>query len=460
MKTTHLCSFQKFVFHAALKRSTFLLSIALFGMSFSMNNVNGQEADWVSLPQEVNSSVNCLLVYDDQLIAGGHFYEAGEIQANRIAAWNGSEWSALGSGMTGLNGGFVDFLVAFDGDLYAAGSFTQAGETAANNIARWNGEEWNAVGTGTDYTVHSMAVYNNELVVGGIFTIAGGEPASRIARWDGSAWHSLGSGIGGNNVNDLYVFQNELYAVGPFDSAGDTPSNNIARWNGTEWNNVSSGVGIGNSAMIEWDNQLLVGSELLLDMGEISRIINQWDGDNWSVFSNENMFPVRKFLVFNDKLYCSGGIGAPVTAGLSAVAEWSGSTWNTVGTGVNHYTPALCEYNGELYCGGNFNISQDGSHNYIARLSNSVGVFEKQAVENVHVYPNPFHQQFDIQIDSYSAGQNLHFSVFDVSGKLLYSSPILAPSTKITDFQSSGLSFWHLTKDGETIQTGKLIGLN
>jgi len=458
MKTKLLFSFQKFGFHTASKRRTCLLSIALIGLSFSINNVKGQESDWVSLPQEVNSIVSCLVVYNDELIAGGHFTQAGDVEVNKIAAWNGSEWSPLGSGLT--DGGVVTELIVFDGDLYAAGGFTHAGETEVNNIARWDGTEWTALGTGTDYTVHSMAVYNNELIIGGTFSSVGGQPASRIARWDGNSWHSLGSGIDGNNVTDLYVFQNELYAVGPFDAAGNTPSNNIARWNGTEWNNVSVGVGMGSTTMIEWDDQLLVGAEFNFDMGVITYAVNQWNGENWSVFSNETMFPPRKFLVFNDKLYCSGGVGAEAAPGVSQVAEWSGFTWNTVGTGINNYTPTLCEYNGELYCGGVFSISENAYHNYIARLSNSVSVFEKQAVENVRVYPNPFHQHFDIQIDKYTAGQNLLFSVFDVSGKLLYSSPILAPLTTVTDFHSSGLCFWHLTNDGETIQTGKLIGLN
>lgn len=442
------------------KRSTYLLCIISTCLLFNLNTVKGQESDWVSLPQGVNGSVNCLLVYNNELIAGGHFTEAGEVDANKIASWNGSEWSALGSGVAGLNDGFVTNMIVFQDDLYAAGSFTQAGETEANNIARWDGAEWTAVGAGTNNAIYSMAVYNNELVIGGIFTTAGGEPASRIAQWDGSTWHSLGSGIEGNNVNDLYVFQNELYAVGPFDAAGDTPSNNIARWNGTEWNNVSSGVGIGNTAMIEWDNQLLVGSELNVDFSEITQIIHQWDGDNWSVFSDQSIFPVRKFLMFDEKLYCSGGIGAALSEGMSVVAEWSGNSWNIVGTGINNHTSALCEFNGELYCGGSFNVSDDAYHNYIARLSDAVGIISNSDDEKVQVYPNPFSHKFDIQINSFTPGQEIMFTVYDVSGKQLYSTPILAPLTTVTDFNNTGLSFWQVTKNGDLIQAGKLIGLN
>ena len=49
----------------------------------------------------MNDSVYALAVSGSDLYAGGEFTTAGGSAANYIAKWNGSSWSALGSGMNG-----------------------------------------------------------------------------------------------------------------------------------------------------------------------------------------------------------------------------------------------------------------------------------------------------------------------------------------------------------------------
>jgi trimeric autotransporter adhesin len=100
-------------------------------------------------------------------------------------------------------------LVLFDdGDgaaLYAGGTFTQAGGVEANYIARWDGSSWSSVGGGMDGSVHALAVLKNDsrgatgvgLYAGGWFTTAGGVKANAVARWDGTSWSPLGDGVNG-----------------------------------------------------------------------------------------------------------------------------------------------------------------------------------------------------------------------------------------------------------------------
>src|SRR5262245_22406667 len=45
--------------------------------------------------------------------------------------------------------------------LYVAGMFTAAGLAAAPGVARWNGTAWSAVGSGLNGTARALAVYDD-----------------------------------------------------------------------------------------------------------------------------------------------------------------------------------------------------------------------------------------------------------------------------------------------------------
>jgi hypothetical protein len=139
---------------------------------------------WAPLGTGINGSASVwsLVIYNDELIVGGQFSVAGGQPGNYIARWNGSAWSPLGTGMSGGSNGIstVRALAVYDDGLIAGGQFTIAGGQTANGIARWNGSDWSALGAGisggtgspsiTPTAVYSLAVYDNELIVGGNFT--------------------------------------------------------------------------------------------------------------------------------------------------------------------------------------------------------------------------------------------------------------------------------------------------
>jgi len=93
-----------------------------------------------------------------------------------------------GGGITGSQGtlgfGDVDAMAVYNGALYVGGSFDTAGSVAANNIARWDGTNWSALGSGITGEVRSLAGYNGDLYAGGPLSAAGGVPTSNIARWN------------------------------------------------------------------------------------------------------------------------------------------------------------------------------------------------------------------------------------------------------------------------------------
>jgi hypothetical protein len=129
-----------------------------------------------------------LAVAGSNLYAGGDFTTAGGVSANGIAKWNGTTWSALGSGMNEF--GIVRALAVSGTDVYAGGSFTTAGGVSANCIAQWNGSAWRALGSGMSGPdpslggmVIALAVSGTDLYAGGWFTAAGGKLSKHIAQF-------------------------------------------------------------------------------------------------------------------------------------------------------------------------------------------------------------------------------------------------------------------------------------
>ena len=206
------------------------------------------------------NGVNALAVASNgDLYAGGYFTQAGGVTANNIAKWNGTAWSSLGTGSAnGVSSTVTALAVAANGDVYAGGYFMQAGGVAAARIAKWNGTAWSGLGTGVGSigSVSALAVAGTgDLYVGGTFSQAGGAAANNVARWNGTVWSPLGAGTtNGTNgtVGALAVASNgDVYvAGGGFTQAGGIAVKNVAKWNGTAWSGLGTGAANGPSGSV------------------------------------------------------------------------------------------------------------------------------------------------------------------------------------------------------------------
>ena len=225
------------------------------------------------------SSVQALAILGNgELVAGGSFTSIGGLTVNNIARWNGTTWSALG---TGINGPVRGLTVAANGDMFATGSFTLASGVAAANIARWNGTAWSAVGTGLSVFGGSAitTMPNGDIVVGGSFLTAGGAAANRIARWNGTAWSALGSGVNALVTSLLAMPNGDVVAGGLFTTAGGAPANRIARWNGSVWNAFGSGTdnSVQELALLNTGDVLAAGEFLNANAtpaGRVARLVS------------------------------------------------------------------------------------------------------------------------------------------------------------------------------------------
>ena len=87
------------------------------------------------------------------------------------------------------------------------------------SIAMWDGTSWSALGSGMVTLGHCVRGERHNVYVGGAFTTAGGTPANRIAKWNGTCWSSLGSGMN-DVVSALAASGTNLYAGGLFTDGG------------------------------------------------------------------------------------------------------------------------------------------------------------------------------------------------------------------------------------------------
>ncbi|MFN0242219.1 MAG: hypothetical protein ACKVWV_04945 [Planctomycetota bacterium] len=320
--------------------------------------------------QTVPHVVNTLAVFDDgsgkKLYAAGNFTAAGGRGAHYAAQWNGVEWSPLESA-TGVSrtiraltsGTRPDGVAAA---VYAGGEFQVAGEALSNRVAEWNGTEWSALGSGVNGTVLALKLFADpsvnarcpDLYAAGSFTEAGGAAAVRIARWDGETWSPLGGGVSGNVfgtppvVRALEVFDGgngpELYAAGAFTTVDGSTMASIARWDGDSWTNAGSlGVSaglfdpLGVYALAVCDDgsgpALYIGGEIALagdpsGQTPISEIV-RYDGVHYSALGAGLPSTVFAILGFDD------GSGPAVYAGgRFGIQRWDGTSWTNIYAGA------------------------------------------------------------------------------------------------------------------------------
>jgi hypothetical protein len=357
-----------------------------------------------SLNGALNASVNtnnaifAIATIGADVYVGGNFHNAAGIpEADYVARWDGSSWSALGSdgGGNGAIQNVVYTLAAQGTDLYVGGIFTAAaGIAAADGVARWDTltSSWSALGGGIDAGgyVYSIAVDGMDVYVGGFFNNAGGIPeADSIAKWDAhfASWSALGnsgpgSGPLNNAVNEIAAQNGNLYVTGLFtNAAGLNATDYVAKWDGANWSALGDD-GSGDGALKDIATAIAINGAnvyvggYFLDAAGIAQAdhLAVWNGANWSAVGGVNAFPssVIYALAANGlSLYAGGGMtDVNGIAEADYIVKWDGSTWSALGndsSGGGSLTDAvetihISSANNAVYIGGWFqNVNNNGS---------------------------------------------------------------------------------------------------
>ena len=324
-----------------------------------------------------DGTINAMISDDNgNVYIGGTFNTAGNISAQNIARWNGSNWTTLG---TGANGTINALALTSNGDLYAGGNFTEIGGVSANNIARWNGSTWQALNNGANGPVLAMAAdANGGLYIAGTFEQVNGIPANNIAFYNNNTWSVLtdsGTGIvgTGNEIRSIAIDENNVvYIGGNFASAGGRAASRIATWNGNIWGTLGAGTSGFVQAIQITPDYIYAGGNFALAGGNTVNRIARWNRNTnqWQKIENGLSNNVNALTYQNGYLYVAGSFKTALNDApqqniiVNGLTRWSTSQgWEALGTGtnvgVNNLLNTLAFENTELYVGGVFNIAGD-----------------------------------------------------------------------------------------------------
>lgn len=266
--------------------------------------------------------VSALKSFDDgggpRLVISGFFTLGGDIGPLRLAAWDGTDWTALQDSDDVF--GNIYAMEVFDGgagpELFIGGTFSEFAGVAASSLVRFDGATFSLLpgegsDDGVDDTVEALEVHGGHLWVGGRFARAGSLPSlAGLARWDGAAWSALPVKLIGHDFTEARVFGLEshdagdgagaqLYVAGAFarTESETTPLFNVARWHGDTGAFEPLGAGVRNPGT---------------DSGYAQRLLSFDAGNGPSLYA---MGPFTH----------AGSVESP------NLARWDGARWHSVG---------------------------------------------------------------------------------------------------------------------------------
>jgi hypothetical protein len=343
--------------------------------------------------QMVRDQVFAIAIDGDNVYVGGSFNDLGGgliKAAAYIAKWDGTNWTALGSDGAGngaLNGKVYSIAV-LGTEIYVGGAFTDVNNNGvvlpeADYIAKWDGTNWsalgsNGVGNGSlNSGVNTMAAVGSNLYVGGGFTNVNNNgtelpAADKIAKWDGANWSALGSNGAGDGsiqggVAAIAVSGSDVYVGGSFTDLNHngtilTAADLIAKWDGTNWTALgSNGAGDGSlkNALEPWyssvaaiavSNGIVYAGGGFLDVNNNGTVLGaadhiaRWDGTNWSSLGSyaPNVGSigdkvVNAIAVSGSNIYVGGYFSNVRQNGTfiyeaDGIARWDGTNWHALGS--------------------------------------------------------------------------------------------------------------------------------
>ena len=420
----------------------------------------------------VNGTVRALVVWQNDLVAGGDFTLAGGVQVQHVARWDGSRWHALETGTDGP----VHALAAYEGKLFVGGEFASAGGVAARNVAMWDGSGWHALGAGANGPVHALATQFGLFVfAGGSFDEAGGVTVNNVAEWFNGAWRRMGDGLDGS-VECMTLLNATVVAAGNFQIAGrPIGDRQIASFSPTGWVPENQAILDGLiHAVADANGTLVAGGVFRQVWWQTTGIsVGRKVGPRWQPLS---LGLSQGALLEPGEVWAlaayAGGVAAgglfSLADGLAAqnVAFHDGSVWTPLGAGVDGAVLAFAEYQGDLVVGGSFTTAGGLDAANIASWNGVAWSNELTplALEDLHVHAGGDGVRLQWRLPEASLGTWRDVTVqraAHASGPFADLGQRLRPATSMTwldESVESRRSYWYRLRfeplDGEAVHVG------
>lgn len=409
--------------HRSLHLIVFLLF--LLGMGSPLSSARAQDnmpydGEWSNkFPTNSVSGVIRKIIQDKtgHIYIGGTFKTVGNVVANGVAMWDGSQWSALadtpennglyfmemdsaghlyitvsvnvseyysthkiycwdGLSWTSLgvaNGAIAGMLIDSNDNLYVGGNFDKIGESYLDKIGVWNGVSWTDLGNGLGMAGEGGVIdleldSTGRLYVGGYFQLSSGSTVHDVYYRDGASWHSINPPFTNTfYLQEIVLDENDrLYALAAYDTNVVKSVNNILRWDPREndgsgaWSQLGDGpscqIGV---ITVTKDGGIYSYCEELDSEGYYYRIMH-WDGISWSEIGikhptlNGYGLPTAFSVDGNQRVFLSYN---PISGGdenWTFLEYWDGEQWVKVNETDGGITNLMPDGAGGIYAVGYF----------------------------------------------------------------------------------------------------------
>ncbi|TVQ82933.1 MAG: hypothetical protein EA380_00265 [Phycisphaeraceae bacterium] len=321
---------------------------------------------------------------------------------SRIAKWDGTTWSAVG---TGLFAGFVLQIAVLDHAdgthpmVYLSGELLRITEdSSVHPLVAWNGTEWSEVPVPANSYISRIAVFDDgqgpKLYAAGSIRITP-EQCVAIARLEGEAWIPVLADV--LDICQSIPFEalvpiedadgSALYIFGRTTSGGSNIANlGPVRWDGQDVEifgdglvyNLVSGTRVTSIEFYDdGEGDALYASGSFVGTSHISaRGIARWNGASWEPVGGEGARSagIDSHLTrfddgVEDALYFTGNL--TFQGETRHVLKWDGVEWSDVGNAIRKRVYAAQVFNDgtgdALYVAGEFAIADGSVADYIAR---------------------------------------------------------------------------------------------
>ncbi|HYV91902.1 MAG TPA: T9SS type A sorting domain-containing protein [Chitinophagales bacterium] len=356
---------------------------------------------WSAVGTGCNDLARTMCVWNDHLIVGGSFISAGGLPVNLVAEWDGTNWSALGNGIT--NQTTILNLINFNGTLYAAG---------VEDLDVWDGSNWNSVPGNPHTDFYGFTIFNNKIY----FAMPGA-----VWQFDGTTWTNIGTA--NTNIYSITHYKGDIYAGGDFTSINSIPLSNIAKWDGSTWSSLGYGILSGQlvDAVETYDNELYVSGLFTASAGNASDYLMKWDGSNWlSIGTGAYTRPWELDSIYGKLYIGSGTLGGVNGLAVNGIASFDGTNWDSLGSGIISGAgigiDKMIGFDNCVYASGQFSIAGGSIALNIARYCDFTGI--ETISDQFSLSPNPV-ENF-LNIDLQSQPDNVSLFIYDAVGRRVF----------------------------------------